>query len=269
MTERLPTLFVSHGSPMTAVQPGRAGAAWAALGRALPPLRAILVVSAHWETETPMLTGSPAPKTVHDFGGFPDVLYTLRYPAQGAPDVAADAAALLKDAGMAAGVDGCRGLDHGAWVPLLHMFPDARVPIVQLSVQPTRGAAHHLALGAAIAPLAERGVLVLGSGHVTHNLRDWMTHMRNATELPYVAKFATWVADTLAANDADALANWLDAAPEARRAHPSDEHFLPLLVAYGAAGERPRTHRVHQGIEGGALAMDAYQFGEVAARANS
>jgi 4,5-DOPA dioxygenase extradiol len=257
---RLPTLFLSHGSPMTAVEPGPAGAAWTELGRALPRPRAILVVSAHWETDTPRLTGSAMPETIHDFGGFPDVLYTLRYPAPGAPDVAAEAAALLREAGFDAGIDTRRGLDHGAWVPLLHMFPQADVPVVQLSLQTERGAAHHLALGAAIAPLAERGVLVLGSGHVTHNLRDWMMHKGRAGELPYVAKFATWLADTLAANDADALANWLDAAPDARRAHPTDEHFLPLHVAYGAAGARSHAERVHASIADGALAMDAYRF---------
>lgn len=260
MTARLPTLFLSHGSPMTAVEPGPAGVAWAQLGRALPRPRAILVASAHWETATPTLTGSAMPETIHDFGGFPDALYTLRYPAPGAPDVAAEAAALLREAGLGAEIDPRRGLDHGAWVPLLHMLPQADVPVVQLSLQTERGAAHHLALGAAIAPLAERGVLVIGSGHVTHNLRDWMAHMRHPEKLPYVAKFATWVADTLAANDADALANWLEVAPDARRAHPTDEHFLPLHVAYGAAGARPHAERVHASIAGGALAMDAYRF---------
>jgi 4,5-DOPA dioxygenase extradiol len=260
MTSPMPALFISHGSPMTAVDPGPAGAAWAALGRELGRPRAIVIASAHWETELPMVTGSASPRTLHDFGGFPDVLYTLRYPAPGAPDVAAEAVALLRDAGLAAGIDGSRGLDHGAWVPLLHMFPQAEVPVVQLAIQPARGAAHHLALGAALAPLRDRGVAIVGSGHVTHNLRDWMTHLRHPGDLPYVARFAEWIADALAANDRDALANWREQAPDALRAHPTDEHFLPLLVAYGAAGERPRVSRVHRGIEGGALAMDAYRF---------
>lgn len=258
---RPPSLFVSHGSPMTAVQPGEAGAAWAALGRAVGRPRAILVVSAHWETEVPMLTGAPSPRTIHDFGGFPDVLYALRYPAPGAPDVAQEAAALLRDAGFAAGIDGCRGLDHGAWVPLLHMWPAADVPVVQLSVQPARGAAQHLALGAALAPLRERGVLVIGSGHATHNLRDWMANARRPVALPYVGRFAAWLAAALAAHDADALAHWHERAPDAARAHPTDEHFLPVLVAYAAAGPRPNVARVHDGIVDGALAMDAYRFG--------
>jgi 4,5-DOPA dioxygenase extradiol len=264
VTSRLPTLFVSHGSPMTAVEPGPAGAAWVDLGRTLPRPRAVLIASAHWETATPMLTGSAAPETIHDFSGFPDALYALRYPAPGAPDVAAEAASLLREAGFDAGIDARRGLDHGAWVPLMHMFPQADVPVVQLSLQTERGAAHHLALGAALALLAERGVLVVGSGHATHNLRDWMMHRGRSDELPYVAKFATWVADTLAANDDAALSNWLDAAPDARRAHPTDEHFLPLHVAYAAAGPRAQSARVHASVAGGALAMDAYRFAQSA-----
>ena len=244
---------------MTAVEPGAAGAAWARLAGEVGRPRAILVASAHWETDAPRLTGSVAPTTIHDFGGFPDALYALRYPAPGAPDVAAEAAALLAAAGIASAIDDDRGLDHGAWVPLLHMFPGASVPVVQLSIQPRRGAAHHLALGAAIAPLAGRGVLIVGSGHVTHNLRDWMMSRQRPQALPYVERFAGWLADALAANDRDALANWTERGPDALRAHPTDEHFLPLLVAYAAAGERPRAHRVHEGIEGGALALGTWQ----------
>jgi 4,5-DOPA dioxygenase extradiol len=256
----LPTLFLSHGSPMTAVEPGAAGAAWSALGRALPVPRAILVVSAHWETGLPMVTGSAAPETMHDFGGFPDVLYTLRYPAPGAPEVAAEIAAALKAAGITAGIDGCRGLDHGAWVPLLHMVPQADVPVLQLSVQPARGARHHLELGEALAGLPSRGILIVGSGHATHNLRDWMVHRRAPSPLPYVAAFAEWLAQSLADDDRESLAHWRERGPEASRAHPSDEHFLPVLVALAAAGRHPRVARVHRDVVDGALAMDAFRF---------
>ncbi len=258
---RLPVIFVSHGSPMTAIEPGAAGSKWVALARSLPRPRAVLIASAHWETELPMLTGNPKPETIHDFGGFPEALYALRYPAPGAPELAAEAAAALKAAGITAGVDGCRGLDHGAWVPLMHMFPEADVPVVELSVQPARGAAHHLALGRALAPLSEHGILIIGSGHATHNLRDWMMQVRQPSKLPYVGQFADWLAGRLAANDSDALVDWREQGPDAKRAHPTDEHFLPLLVAYGAAGETPRVDRVHREIVGGALAMDAYRFG--------
>ncbi|HTP98895.1 MAG TPA: class III extradiol ring-cleavage dioxygenase, partial [Casimicrobiaceae bacterium] len=156
----LPTLFLSHGSPMHAIEPGAAGRAWAALGRDLPRPKAILVASAHWETSLPMLTGNPKPETIHDFGGFPAELDTLRYPAPGAPQLAVRAVALLKEAGITAGVDGCRGLDHGAWVPLMHMLPAHDVPVAQVSLQPDLGTAHHVSLGRALAPLAREGVLV-------------------------------------------------------------------------------------------------------------
>ena len=129
---RLPTLFLSHGSPMNAAAQTPSSRAWAALAHGLPKPRAVLIASAHWETSVPMLTGNPKAETIHDFGGFPDALYQIRYPAPGAPELATQAVALLKDAGIAAGVDGCRGIDHGAWVPLLWMYPDAGVPVVQV-----------------------------------------------------------------------------------------------------------------------------------------
>jgi 4,5-DOPA dioxygenase extradiol len=157
-------------------------------------------------------------------------------------------------------VDGCRGLDHGAWVPLRWMYPDADIPVVQLSVQPGLGPAHHVQLGRALAPLAMDGVLIVGSGHTTHNLRDWMANARRPEPLKYAQAFSSWLSTTLAAHDTDALVAYRERAPEAVRAHPTDEHFLPLFVAYGAAGERPRPERVVNGFLNGALAMDSYLF---------
>jgi len=256
----LPTLFLSHGSPMHAVEPGAAGKAWEALGRTLPRPRAVLIASAHWETSVPMLTGNRQPETIHDFGGFPAELYKLRYPAPGAPDLATQTVALLKAAGITAGIDGCRGLDHGAWVPLLWMYPATDVPVVQLSVQPELGTAHHLRLGHALASLAADGVLIIGSGHTTHNLRDWMTNPRRPEPLRYAQAFADWVRDHLQARDTAALIDYRERAPDAARAHPTEEHFLPLFVAWGAAGERARAERVVAGFEAGALAMDSYRL---------
>jgi 4,5-DOPA dioxygenase extradiol len=259
----LPTLFLSHGSPMHAIEPGAAGRTWEALGRALPRPRAVLMVSAHWETAVPMLTGNPKPQTIHDFGGFPQELYTIAYPAPGEPDVAARAVTLLKNAGITAGVDGCRGLDHGAWVPLRWMYPGHDVPVVQLSVQPELGPARHVALGHALAPLANDGVLIVGSGHTTHNLRDWIANPRRREPMAYAKAFADWLAASLAAHDTAALVDYRERAPEAARAHPSEEHFLPLFVAWGAAGEAPRVERVVEGFEAGALALDSYAFHQV------
>jgi 4,5-DOPA dioxygenase extradiol len=260
VNKRMPTLFLSHGSPMYAVEPGAAGRAWADLGSTLPRPRAVLMVSAHWETAVPMLSGNPLPETIHDFGGFPPELYSLAYRAPGAPELATLCVALLKAAQIAAGVDDCRGLDHGAWVPLRWMYPDADIPVVQLSVQPGLGPAHHLQLGRALAPLTADGVLIVGSGHTTHNLRDWMANARRPEPLKYVQAFSTWLAATLTAHDTDALVAYRERAPNAVRAHPTDEHFLPLFVAYGAAGENPRPERVVDGFLNGALAMDSYLF---------
>ena len=256
----LPTLFLSHGSPMHAVAPGVVGDAWAALGRRLARPDAVLIASAHWETSVPMLTGNRRPETIHDFGGFPRELYEIRYPAPGAPDVATQAVKLLKDAGITAGVDGCRGLDHGAWVPLRWMYPEADVPVVQLAVQTARGTAHHLALGRALAPLRERGVLIVGSGHATHNLRDWIGQRGATQPMRYAVEFSRWLEERLAANDERALLAYRDEAPGATRAHPTEEHFLPLFVAYGAAGARPTAERVVDGYENGALSRDSFLF---------
>ena len=259
--DRLPTLFLSHGSPMQAVEPGVAGRAWQALGPSLPTPRAIVIASAHWETALPMATGSAHPQTIHDFGGFPRALYEIRYPAPGAPQLAARVTVLLKDAGMTGGVDGTRGLDHGAWVPLRWMYPDARIPVVEIAVQPARGTAHHLALGRALAPLRDEGVLVIGSGHTTHNLRDWSTDRSGAGGVaPYAAEFASWVGARLAAGDSDELVQYREHAPHALRAHPTDEHFLPLFVAYGAGGVHPRVETIVDGFEGGALALHSWAF---------
>jgi 4,5-DOPA dioxygenase extradiol len=262
--QRLPTLFLSHGSPMHALDPGGAGKAWQALAAALPRPRAVLIASAHWETSLPMLTGGERLQTIHDFGGFPAPLYKLRYDAPGAPDIAQEAASLLQQADLGASVNACRGIDHGAWVPLRWMYPEVDMPVVQLSVQPGLGTAHHLQLGRALQPLTQRGVLVIGSGHVTHNLRDWMTSRDTPQPLPYVTAFAQWLEQSLARDDAEALLAYREVAPGAARAHPTEEHFLPLYVALGAAGAGAQSKRVYAGMEGAALSMDAYEFSQAA-----
>jgi len=256
----LPSLFISHGSPMHALDPGAAGEAWAGLARSLPRPRAILIASAHWETNVPMLTGAARPETIHDFSGFPKPLYEIRYPSPGSPELARRARDLLRDAGFTVAIDGCRGLDHGAWSPLLHMYPQADIPVVQLSLQTELGARHHYRLGRAVAPLAGEGVLLVGSGHMTHNLRDWLRGARDAPAAPYAREFQTWVDERIRAGDHEALNEYRSRAPHALRAHPTDEHFLPLFFALGAGGEGARAARVYDAIEGGVLAMDVYAF---------
>ncbi|HZQ74139.1 MAG TPA: class III extradiol ring-cleavage dioxygenase [Burkholderiales bacterium] len=252
----LPSVFISHGSPMHALQPGPAGEAWAALGRRLGKPRAILIASAHWETNLPMLTGSAKPETIHDFYNFPEPLYRLRYPAPGAPGLAQRAQALLKDAGFTAGIDGCRGLDHGAWTPLLYAYPDADVPVVQLSLQPELGPRHHLNLGRALKPLLKEDVLIVGSGHMTHNLRDWARG--SGTAQPYARDFQAWVFEKISRHEIEELVDYRSRSPGGVRAHPTDEHFLPLFVALGAAPEKAQAERVYDAIDSGVLAMDAY-----------
>lgn len=258
MAGMLPSVFVSHGSPMHALHPGAAGEAWKALAQRLPRPRAILIASAHWETNLPMLTGAEKQETIHDFYNFPEPLYRLRYPAPGAPQLAQRAQSLLKEAGFTAAIDGCRGLDHGAWSPLLYMYPEADIPVVQISLQPALGARHHLQLGRALRKLCAEDILVIGSGHLTHNLRDWARGQGEPA--PYAREFQRWVFDRLNERDLDTLADYRSRSPHGVRAHPTDEHFLPLFFALGAASAQPRPERVYDAIDAGVLAMDAYVF---------
>jgi 4,5-DOPA dioxygenase extradiol len=264
---RLPTLFVSHGSPMAGLRSSPVAEPWAALARDLPRPQAVLVASAHWETELPMVGTASRPTTLHDFGGFPPALGRLRYPAPGASVFAESALALLAQAGLPASANGCRGLDHGTWVPLIHMYPQADVPVFQVSIQPSLGAPHHLRLGAALAPLAGEGVLIIGSGSLTHNLGEWgqLAHENGpqpARQSPpaYVQEFRDAIEAALRRGDLEFLSNYRERAPQARRAHPTDEHFLPLLVAYGAAGDRPEVERIDLGVDAGVIAMDVFVF---------
>lgn len=256
---RLPALFISHGSPMTALEPGQVGERLAALAQALPRPHAIVVASAHWPAARPQVGAAVRPDTVHDFGGFPQALYELRYPAPGAPELAQRAAGLIARAGLAPAIDPQRGLDHGVWVPLRLLYPQADIPVVPVSIQPALGPAHQLAVGRALAPLRDEGVLLIGSGSITHNLHDWRRY-RQDEEAPYVRPFIRWIEDRLAEEDVPALLDYRQRAPEAARAHPTDEHLLPLYFAMGAAGTPMRARRIDAGIDAGFLAMDIYRF---------
>jgi 4,5-DOPA dioxygenase extradiol len=252
----LPVLFLSHGSPMHAIQPGAVREAWQRIARELPRPQAILIASAHWETDLPAVTGAARPETIHDFYGFPKPLYEIQYPAKGEPALASRAVSLLNDSGLKARADPGRGLDHGAWSPLLHMYPEADIPVVQVAVQTSLGPKHHLALGRALAPLADEGVLLIGSGHLTHNLRDRAA----GGPAPYAARFQAWVKERIEARKLDELADYRSLSQDGVRAHPTDEHFLPLFFALGAAGEQYAAEQLYDGIETGSLAMDAYRF---------
>ncbi|MFC5740647.1 dioxygenase [Dyella tabacisoli] len=265
----LPSLFVSHGSPMTALQPGQTGERLSELARVLERPRAIVIATAHWLTRQPQVGAASNPETIYDFHGFPAPLYQIRYPAPGAPELATLVHRQLEAAGLAAGIDAGRGLDHGVWVPLRLLYPQADIPVIPLSIQPERGPAHHLAIGRALASLREQGVLVIGSGSITHNLHDLRSGYSEEREAPYVRPFIGWIEQKLAAGDIDALLDYRRQAPYAERAHPTDEHLLPLFVALGAAGVPASAQRIDAGIDLGFLAMDIYRFGSMSAAGSS
>jgi 4,5-DOPA dioxygenase extradiol len=257
----LPTLFISHGAPTLALSETPARKFLEKLGTRLPRPRAIVVASAHWETSTPRVSAMAQNTTIHDFRGFPRALYDMRYPAPGDPELATRIVTLLTDAGYPAVADPSRGLDHGAWVPLVLMYPTATIPTVQLSIQPHRGPAHHLAIGRALAPLRAEDVLIVGSGSFTHDLGRFHGQGVDAPETPDVIAFAAWFDDALVRDRRDDLIAYRDKAPHAADQHPTEEHLLPLFVALGAAGEEAQPKRLHASAEYGMLRMDAYAFG--------
>ena len=257
--DRLPSLFVSHGAPTFAIEPGLAGPRLAALGRALPRPRAVLIVSPHWMTPSPRVGLASRPQTIHDFGGFDPALYEITYPVDGHPELARRALDLLGEAGWAAQPDERRGLDHGAWVPLRHLYPAADVPAFQVSLPARLDGDTAWAFGAALAPLAAEGVLIVGSGSLTHNLAEF--RLNPGHDEAYAAEFAAWVRDAVAQGDSTRLRQTLALAPHAHRAHPTTEHFWPLLVAAGAAASALPATVIDGGMTHGVLAMDAFVFG--------
>lgn len=260
----LPTLFLSHGAPSLLLGDAPAKHFLAGLPAKLPQRpKAIVMVSAHWETSLPTVSAVSAPETIHDFGGFPQALYDLRYPAQGDGVLSRRIASKISAAGFPAEIDARRGLDHGAWIPLMLMYPDADVPVIQVSVQRGQGPAHHLALGRALAPLSAEGVLIIGSGSFTHDLSSFRDHRTDgpAPEPEWVTSFASWFDAALIGKRIPDLLDYRSLAPHARRNHPTDEHLMPLFVALGAAGADPSSERLHASVTHAVLRMDAYAFG--------
>lgn len=256
----LPSLYISHGSPMTALQPGLTGQRLNELAALLPRPKAIVLASAHWLTPEPRIGSGSAHATIHDFRGFPAALHALIYEPAGDPAVARQVSQLLEQAGLVTQSDTERGLDHGAWVPLRLLYPQADIPVVPLSIQPERDPAYHYAVGQALAPLRGQNVLVIGSGSITHNLHDLGAGYSDERQAPYVAPFIDWIEQKLAQGDVAALLDYRRQAPFAERAHPTDEHLLPLFLALGAAGSQAKAQRIDAGVDLGLLAMDIYRF---------
>jgi 4,5-DOPA dioxygenase extradiol len=253
---RQPSVFISHGAPTFAIEPGMLGPKLSALGKTFTGIKAVLVVSPHWETRGIRITMAERPETIHDFGGFPLALYSLQYPARGAPALAQETAELLRTTGYEVFLDYERGLDHGAWVPLMHLLPDAEVPVIQASMPWDLDTTGAVSLGAALAPLRDRGVLVVGSGSLTHNLYEFRQH--NHDDAPYAHEFAAWARDAVLHKDTAGLVDYRRRAPHAERAHPSQDHYLPLLVAVGASTASDIPTVIEGGMTYGMISMDSF-----------
>ncbi|RYF23861.1 MAG: dioxygenase [Comamonadaceae bacterium] len=269
-TPVLPALFVSHGAPLFAVDVGTTGPALTQWGERLraayPGLRGVVVMSPHWMARGVHVMSGPQPATWHDFGGFPPALYELQYPAAGSPALAQEVLALLQGAGIAAQGDAARPFDHGAWVPLMHLFPQADLPVVQVALPVGAGPAEVYAMGAALQGLRAEGVLVVGSGSMTHNLSEFFGGAREAA--PYVVEFSRWIESAVQRGDLDALLDYRARAPHASRAHPTEDHFLPIFFALGAAGAAPQQmDYLSREVRYGVLAMDAFALQAAAASA--
>jgi 4,5-DOPA dioxygenase extradiol len=262
MTFRLPSIFISHGAPTFALEPGLLGPRLTELGQALPRPAAVLVVSPHWTTSALRVGTAAQPETIHDFGGFGAALHAINYPVAGHPALAERAVDLLQAAGWPAEADEHRGLDHGAWVPLMHLYPQADVPVFQVSLPARLDAEGAWALGQALAPLAGEGVLIVGSGSLTHNLSEVDFDQGRAAD--YAVEFSQWIRSAALRGDAERLRHALSLAPHARRAHPTAEHFWPLLVAAGAAEPTGPVTVIEGGVTYAVLSMDAFVFGAMA-----
>ncbi len=253
---RMPVLFVGHGSPMNAIEENKWSRGFRSLADLVPQPRAVLCVSAHWYVAGTFLTGDAQPKTIHDFGGFPEELYQVQYPAPGSQELAEQVSKML-----GATVSTEWGLDHGTWSVLVHLRPKADLPVVQLSIDGRLPPAAHVELGRALAPLRDEGVLILGSGNVTHNLRHAFTaaHRGDTSTPAWAQGFDEGVSKALEQNDTAELAR-LVATPDGRMSHPSPDHYYPLLYAAGAAGAKDKVSFPISGFEMGSLSMRSVLF---------
>ncbi|WP_417810898.1 DODA-type extradiol aromatic ring-opening family dioxygenase [Thalassospira alkalitolerans] len=251
----LTPIFISHGSPMLVARQNTPAFDFLAheLARQTDGARAILMISAHWQTKTPTISTAARQETIHDFYGFPDPLYRLQYDVAGNPELASEIAALI-----GAETDAKRGLDHGAWMPMILARPDADIPVFQLSMLGHGSPADHYELGKKLRGLRNLGVLVIGSGAMTHNLR---TLDRNEGPIdPWAVEFTNWMLGKLGSHDIDALLDYRAQAPHAARAHPEDDHLMPFYVALGAASDDFVAETLHDSFEFGNLAMTAVRF---------
>ncbi|MEL7032242.1 MAG: class III extradiol ring-cleavage dioxygenase [Pseudomonadota bacterium] len=260
------SLFLSHGAPTLLVEDSPARRYLSGLGNQIGARKAILVISAHHHSreDSVAVTSGLAPETIYDFSGFPEALYQVTYPASGDPELAAQVISCLNAAGFTAVADVKRGFDHGAWVPLHLMYPDADIPVIQISINMQKSPQWHFDLGRALAPFRREGILIVGSGGATHNLRAFFKgeYELDAKSPEWVTTFADWLSERIEAGDVSAVLDAVESGPEGHRNHPSMDHILPLFVAMGAGGERAKGRRLHKSSTYGVLAMDTYAFSE-------
>ena len=255
----MPAVFVGHGNPMNAVRRNAWTAAWAALGRAIPRPRAVLSVSAHWYVRGTRVTAEQSPKTIHDFGGFPPELFQVSYPATGSPELARRIQQLLNPTPVAAANDW--GLDHGTWSVLIHLFPQADVPVVQLSIDRTQPAKFHHALGSQLSRLRDEGVLILGSGNLVHNLEAYAWGDHASAPYGWAVRFEEQVKELVEARNHAPLLEYAALGPEALLSVPTPDHYLPLLYVLGAQREGERVSFPVSGVDGGSISMLSVQLG--------
>lgn len=254
-------LFVPHGAPTFALDPGAAGTAISKISKEFGNPRAVLCISPHWETKIQTIGTAVQLETIYDFYGFDERLYQIKYPATGCPELAREVQMALADHSISCMEDPERGLDHGAWIPLRQLFPDANIPVVPLSLQSNASPESAYKLGQALTELSDKGVLIIASGNLTHNLGDYAIARRQDGQTPeYVKEFADWLHTVLSTGDIDTLINYRTINKNGVRAHPTEEHLLPLFVALGAAGKNSRPTAFYRGINDYVLAMDAYTF---------
>ncbi len=258
MSLRMPTVFLGHGNPMNALDDNAWTRAWAAMGRSMPRPRAVLCVSAHWYVPATAVTAMAKPRTIHDFGGFPQALFDVQYPAPGDPGLARRVAEML--APLEVGMDASWGLDHGAWSLLRHVYPKADVPVVQLSIDETQPAAFHYQLGRKLRPLRDEGVLLLGSGNIVHNLHAYAWGRHPVDPLDWAQRFETRVRELLLEREHNALIDYESLGADAQLSIPTPEHYLPLLYVLGASDEDDAVSFPVEGMDGGSISMVAVQM---------
>jgi len=258
MSDRMPTLFLGHGNPMNAISKNVATEAWAAIGKTVSRPKAVLCISAHWYVPATAVTADLAPRTIHDFGGFPPELYRVEYPAPGSPELARRIKDLL--APVPVGLDESWGLDHGTWSVLKHVYPDADIPVVELSIDENLPPQAHFDLGKRLAPLREEGVLVVGSGNIVHNLRLYAWG-DEALPFDWAVRFEKHARELMLRGDDSSLIAYEKLGRDARFAIPTPEHYLPLLYVLGLRRENERVRFPVDGIDGGSISMLAVQVG--------